>query len=65
MGNPGCEHWSGVKRVFRYLGGSSEYSIFYHSDVSWYPHLVDIHGYIDSNLTGDVDRMRSMSGYVF
>jgi hypothetical protein len=43
----------------------SEYSIFYHNDVSGDPHLVDIQGYVDSDWVGDVDRRRSTSGYVF
>ena len=33
MANLRCEHWDIVKRVFRYLWGTSEYSIFYHNYV--------------------------------
>jgi hypothetical protein len=42
MANPRCEHWVVVKRVFRYLQGASEYSIFYHNDVSGDPHSLSI-----------------------
>jgi hypothetical protein len=33
MANLGCEHWDVVNRVFKYLQGTLEYSIYYHSDV--------------------------------
>jgi len=42
MVNPKHEHWAAIKRVFKYVQGTYEYSIFYHNDVSWVPHLVEI-----------------------
>jgi len=68
MENPRREHWDEVKRVFRYFQGTSEYSIFYLSDVSRDQLSVNIQGYVDSDWAGDVDRRRSTSGsngYVF
>jgi len=47
MANLGCEHWAIVKRVFRYLRGTFDYFVFYHSDVLGDLHSVDIHGYVD------------------
>ena len=29
MSNPGKEHWTAVKRVFRYLRGTSDYGLCY------------------------------------
>ena len=29
MSNPGKEHWTAVKRVFRYLHGTSDYGLCY------------------------------------
>jgi len=47
--NPGHEHWVVVKRVFMYLRGNFEYSIFYHDDISRDQYSVDMKGYADSN----------------
>ena len=65
MANPGRVHWDVVKRVFRYLRGTSNYFIYYHGNSSGVPHLVCIHGFVDSNWAGDIDNRRSTSGYVF
>jgi hypothetical protein len=40
--NLGCERCTTVKRVFRYLQGTSEYSISYHGDISGDAHSMDI-----------------------
>ena len=65
MANPGRVHWDAVKRVFRYLRGTSDYSICYHGNSSGTPHSVCIHGFVDSDWAGDIDHKRSTSGYVF
>jgi len=65
MANPGRGHWDAMKKASKYLSGTSEYSICYHSDVSRDSHLVDIQGYVDSDWARDVDKMRSTSRYVF
>jgi len=51
--------------VFRYLRGTSEYSIFYHGNVSVPLYSTDIHGFMDSDWAGDIDNRRSTSAYVF
>ena len=63
MSNPGRAHWDAVKRVFRYLRGTLEYSICFHRIGN--EHSLDIRGYMDSDWAGDVDRRRSNSAYVF
>ena len=44
--NPGRDHWKAVKRIFRYLKGTADYSLCYSgSDLS-------IRGYIDVDWVG-------------
>lgn len=49
MSNPGRVHWDAVKRVFRYLKGTSEYSLCYHGNSDGDMTSLDIHGYVDSD----------------
>lgn len=60
MVQPRKEHWIAVKRIFRYLKGTSDIGLVY-GDKD--PRLVT--GYSDSDYAGDVDSRRSMTGYVF
>eukprot|EP00253_Pinus_taeda_P009482 PITA_09482 len=64
MSKLGKEHWTAVKRVFRYLRGISDYGLCYQGR----PRLVrvlDIHGFVDADWARDLDQRRSTSGYVF
>jgi hypothetical protein len=64
MSTPGNEHWTVVKGVFRYLWGTKDYVICYQGkpeDDS----EVEVHGFVDIDCVGDLDRRRSTSGYVF
>ena len=65
MANPGWVHWDVVKRVFRYLRGTLDYSIYYHCKFIVALHLVCIHGFVDLDWVGDIDSRRSTSAYVF
>ena len=57
--NPGKQHWKVVKRILRYLKGTSDYALCYQgSDLR----LV---GYSDADLGGDEVERRSTSGYTF
>ena len=47
-----------VKRVMRYLRGTSEYGVHYTSGNT------DLHGYVDSDYAGDTVDRKSMSGYL-
>ncbi|CAM8885712.1 unnamed protein product [Rhodiola kirilowii] len=60
MGQPGKEHWQAVKRIFRYLRGTSNVGLIYGSDSQCL-----VTGYTYSDYAGDVDSRRSMTGYVF
>ncbi|XP_056860138.1 secreted RxLR effector protein 161-like [Raphanus sativus] len=57
---PRKEHWMAVKRIFRYLKGTSDVGFVY-GDKD--PRLFI--EYSDSDYVGDVDSMRSMTGYIF
>ncbi|CAL1360023.1 unnamed protein product [Linum trigynum] len=60
MIQPGKKHWQAVKRIFRYLKGTSDVGISFGSDTECL-----VSGYSDSDYAGDVDTRRSMTGYVF
>jgi hypothetical protein len=64
MSKPGKEHWTVVKRVFRYLRGTASYGLCYEGRLGL-DRVVDIHGFVDADWAGDLDRRRSTSGYVF
>jgi hypothetical protein len=53
------------KRVFRYLSGMKDYAICYqgkHGDDSG---KLNVHGFVDIECAGDLDRRRSTNRYVF
>ena len=60
MSKPSVEHWIGVKRVLRYIQGTTNYGLRFSTDDSNV--LV---GYSDSDWAGDIDTRRSTSGYTF
>ena len=64
MSNPGKEHWTEVKQVFRYLRGTSDYGLCYQGRPGL-ERMLDIHGFVDADWAGDLDQRRSTSGYVF
>ena len=61
MAIPGKECWTIVKRVFRYLCGTTNLVIYYHGNSE----EVKFHGLVNSDWAGDINRRRSTSGYVF
>nr|AAL75759.1 Putative pol polyprotein [Oryza sativa Japonica Group]AAL91607.1 Putative pol polyprotein [Oryza sativa Japonica Group]AAP51772.1 retrotransposon protein, putative, Ty1-copia subclass [Oryza sativa Japonica Group] len=59
MANPGKEHWKAVQWIFRYLRGTADACLkFGRTDKG----LV---GYVDSDFAADLDKRRSLTGYVF
>jgi phosphoribosyl-AMP cyclohydrolase len=64
MSKLGKEHWTIVKRVFRYLCGTASYGLCYQGRPGL-DRVLDIHGFVDANWVGDLDHRRSTSGYVF
>ena len=60
MSNPNQSHWVGVKRILRYLRGTSGYGLIYRGNDGY-----ELCGYSDANWAGDVNTRRSTSGFVF
>ena len=59
MNNPGKEHWEVVKWILRYLRGIATHALCFGDSYTI------LHGYADSDMTGDKDSMRSTTRYVF
>jgi len=64
MSKPWKEHWTAMKRVFRYLRGTSDYGLCYKGRLGL-DRVLYIHGFVDADWAGDLDQRRSSSGYVF
>eukprot|EP00253_Pinus_taeda_P016444 PITA_16444 len=58
------EHWTTVKRVFRYLRGTHDYGLCYQGRPGL-DRVLDIRVFVDAEWAGDLDQRRSTSGYVF
>lgn len=56
----GKAHWTAVKRIIRYLKGTSNAKLCYSQNG-----CSVVHGYSDADWASDVDERRSCSGYVF
>ena len=59
MANPGKEYWKAVQWIFRYLRGTSNAHLQFGKSRDG---LVD---FVDSDYAGDLDKRRSLTGYVF
>ncbi|KAL0303421.1 UNVERIFIED_CONTAM: Retrovirus-related Pol polyprotein from transposon TNT 1-94 [Sesamum radiatum] len=57
--NSGPDHWVAIKRILRYLKGTSDLGLCYHGGS---PRLV---GYSDADGSADRDERKSTSGYAF
>ena len=64
MSKLGKEHWTVVKRVFRYLHGTIAYAIYYQGRPGPYK-VINVHGFVDAESAGDFDHIIYTSGYVF
>jgi hypothetical protein len=62
MANPGKVHWQAVKWILRYLRGTTNVGLVYDrgSDIN-----SSVIGYVDSDYAGDLDKRRSLTGFVF
>ena len=59
MSNPGKEHWKTVQWIFRYLRGTVDSCLkFARTDQGFI-------GCVDSDYATDLDRRRSLTGYMF
>jgi hypothetical protein len=59
MSNPGKEHWRAVQWIFRFLRGMTDHCLQFGRTTK------GLIGYVDSDYAGDLDRRRSLTGYVF
>lgn len=57
---PTKEHWSAVKRIFRYLKGTVNYGVQYSRDAR-----EECVGFCDADWAGDTNDRMSVSGYLF
>jgi len=64
ISKPGKEHWEIVKRVFRYLHGTSDYDVCYQGRLGL-DIVLGISGFVDADWARDLDQRRSASGYMF
>ena len=58
LSNPGKEHWEAVKWILRYLRGTSRMCLCFGSGEP------KLDGYTDSDMAGDVDTRKSISGFL-
>ncbi|KAL9818308.1 putative RNA-directed DNA polymerase [Arabidopsis thaliana] len=60
MSRPGEMHWEAVKWLLRYLKGSRDLNLVLTKGAN-----LEVQGYCDSDHAADLDKRRSISGYVF
>jgi hypothetical protein len=66
MHNPGKEHWNAVKWILRYLKGTSDFGLLFgKNSVKETGVMGFVEGFVDSDFAGDLDKRRSISGYIF
>ena len=69
--NPKTKHWVGIKRVLRYIRGTSKMGLCYDGRKDGTLHFedsikeTDLFGYCDSDWAGDVSDRKSTGAYVF
>ncbi|CAD6232026.1 unnamed protein product [Miscanthus lutarioriparius] len=59
MADPGKEHWKVVQWIFRYLRGTTNACLKFDRTGK------RLTGYVDSDFVADLDKRRSLTGYVF
>ena len=64
MSKPRKEHWTTIKRVFKYLHETTNHAIYYQGR-DGPERVLDVHGFADADQDVDLDQRRSTSGYVF
>ncbi|KAG8497200.1 hypothetical protein CXB51_008576 [Gossypium anomalum] len=62
MHNPGKGHWQAVKWILRYIQKTVDVGLLFKQDNTLGKGVI---GYVDSDYTGDLDKRRSTTGYVF
>jgi hypothetical protein len=59
MANLGREHWNTIKRILRYIKGTSDAALRYGGSES------TVRDYVDSDFASDLEKRKSTIGYVF
>jgi len=59
MANPGREHWNTIKRILRYIKGTSDAALCYEGSE------FTVRGYVDSDFASNLEKRKSITGYVF
>jgi len=62
MHNPGKDNWEAVKWILHYVKGTVNKGLVFDINKAT---AYDVTGFIDSDYAGDLDRRRSISGYIF
>ncbi|MDV3194008.1 MAG: Ty1/Copia family ribonuclease HI, partial [Sweet potato little leaf phytoplasma] len=62
MANPGRPHWEACKWITRYLKGTAGKGLLYTRAASHSEYLV---GFVDSDYAANLDKRRSLTGYIF
>ena len=60
MSAPDQEHWNAVKWLMRYIRGTTDLVLTFKQGYKF-----EVKGYCDSDYASDLDRRRSITGYVF
>jgi len=59
MANLGREHWNTIKRILRYIKGTSDVALCYGGSE------FTVRGYVDSDFAGDLEKRKYTTGCVF
>ena len=62
IAQPGEDHWKAVKWILMYLNGTVNWGLIYGKTEE---NDEVLKGYVDSDYAGDLDRRRSLTGYLF
>ena len=63
MEAPTIEHWADVKQILRYIKGTTNFGCVYLREKQ--KEMVELLGYSDSDLAGDIDDRKSTSGVAY
>ncbi|XP_075108916.1 secreted RxLR effector protein 161-like [Nicotiana tabacum] len=61
MACPSKEHWQAMKWILRYLKGTADVGLTFYKDKL----SESLVGYVDSDYAWDLDKRRSLTGYIF
>ena len=62
MAKPGPQHWQGIKRVLRYVKGTTNYGLYFDCSKK---ESFSLYGYSDADWAGDISTRKSTSGYIY